>query len=465
MTVSTPIRDFVEDYVKKAPLRLHMPGHKGGSLLGFEAYDITEVAGADSLYEADGIIRESEANASLLFGCPTYYSTEGSSQCIRAMLYLVAMHARAGGQTRPLILAGRNAHKTLLSAVALLDLDVEWLYPENSGGYLSCPISPEGLNQEIVRLSRAGTRPAAVYLTSPDYLGNVADIRALSAVCREQGVLLLVDNAHGAYLRFLSPSRHPMDLGADLCCDSAHKTLPVLTGGAYLHVGAHVAALFREQAKQALSLFGSTSPSYLILQSLDMANAVMADNEFMPALQAAAQRVEACRRALAAHGWSARHGDESLSEPLNEPLNEPLKLTVFPRSYGYTGDEVADYLRGHGIECEFADPDHMVFMITPAITENDLAKVTEALLALPRREATMATPPRMVRPRRIMTVREALLSPAEACPVRDCVGRVLAAATVGCPPAVPIVACGEVIDEGCIACFDYYGIETCMVVR
>ena len=457
MTVSTPIRDFVEDYVRKAPLRLHMPGHKGASLLGFEAYDITEVAGADSLYEADGIIRESEANASRLFGCPTYYSTEGSSQCIRAMLYLVAMHARAGGQNRPLILAGRNAHKTFLSAVALLDLDVEWLYPENGGGYLSCPISPEGLEREIVRLSRAGTRPAAVYLTSPDYLGNVADIRALSSVCRVHGVLLLVDNAHGAYLRFLSPSRHPMDLGADLCCDSAHKTLPVLTGGAYLHIGAHVPALFGEQAKQALSLFGSTSPSYLILQSLDMANAVMADEGVTPALQAAARRVEACRDALEAHGWSVRHGDEM--------PGEPLKLTVCPRSYGYTGDEVADYLREHGIECEFADPDHMVFMITPAITENDLKKVTDALLALPRREATMPAPPLTVRPKRVMTVREALLSPAEACPVRDCVGRVLAAATVGCPPAVPIVACGEVIDEGCIACFDYYGIETCMVVR
>ena len=94
MKMTTPIRDFVERYVESDPLRLHMPGHKGASLLGFEAYDITEVAGADSLYEADGIIRESERNASLLFGCPTYYSTEGSSQCIRAMLYLVMLHAK-----------------------------------------------------------------------------------------------------------------------------------------------------------------------------------------------------------------------------------------------------------------------------------------------------------------------------------------------------------------------------------
>ena len=76
MKMTTPIRDFVLSYAKKSPLRLHMPGHKGASLLGFEECDITEVAGADSLYEAEGIIRESENNASLLFGCPTYYSTE-----------------------------------------------------------------------------------------------------------------------------------------------------------------------------------------------------------------------------------------------------------------------------------------------------------------------------------------------------------------------------------------------------
>ena len=453
MSMTTPIRDFVEEYVKKAPLRLHMPGHKGAHLTGFEPYDITEVAGADSLYEADGIIRESEKNASLLFGCPTYYSTEGSSQCIRAMLYLATLHAKASGVARPLILAGRNAHKTLLSAVALLDLDVEWLYPENGQGYLACPVSAEGLQNRLDRLSEDGRLPTAVYLTSPDYLGNVADIEALSSVCRKYGVLLLVDNAHGAYLKFLSPSRHPMDLGADLCCDSAHKTLPVLTGGAYLHIGSHLPSVFRTQAKQALALFGSTSPSYLILQSLDMANAVMAGDDHTPSLLATARRVAACRAKLTAHGINAENGDE------------PLKLTVYPQMYGYTGIEVADYLREHGMECEFADPNYVVFMLTPAITEEDMNRLTKTLLALPRRAPLSLYPPPLVRPRRVMSVREAAFSPSEVLPVRDCVGRVLASATVGCPPAVPIVASGEVIDEGCLMCFEYYGIETCAVVR
>ena len=452
MKMTTPIRDFVLSYAEKAPLRLHMPGHKGAPLLGMEQFDITEVSGADSLYEADGIIRESERNASLLFGCPTYYSTEGSSQCIRAMLYLVMLHAKGQSIDRPLILAGRNAHKTFLSAVALLDLDVEWLYPAFEHGYLDCPIGSQGLTNALERLRSEDRLPAAVYLTSPDYLGNTLDIERLSAVCHDFGVLLVVDNAHGAYLRFLPASKHPMDLGADLCCDSAHKTLPVLTGGAYLHIGSHLPMSLKAQAKQALALFGSTSPSYLILQSLDVANAVMADTAFTVSLTETARRVETCCANLRARGLSAH-------------CHEPLKLTIYPNPYGYTGIEVGEYLRKNGIECEFADPNFVVLMFTPAITESDVEKLTEVLSDLPRRSPLSLCIPPFTPPERVMTVREALLSPSEVIHVEECVGRIAAAATVGCPPAVPIVVSGEIIDEGAVECFRYYGIDTCAVVR
>ena len=121
--METPIWDFVRDYGSKDNIRLHMPGHKGKKRLGVEALDITEIDGADSLYEASGIIRESEENASALFGSPTFYSTEGSSQCIRAMLYLALLHAKELGK-RPVIAAGRNAHKTFLP-VERLSHDLE----------------------------------------------------------------------------------------------------------------------------------------------------------------------------------------------------------------------------------------------------------------------------------------------------------------------------------------------------
>ena len=244
--MNTPICDFVRSYAAKDPLRLHMPGHKGRPVLGPEALDITEVEGADVLYHARGIIRESEENAASLFGtAATFYSTEGSSLCIRAMLHLALLQAKEEGR-EPLILAGRNAHKTFLSAIALLDLEVEWLYPSQEAGLLSCPVEPAQLEAAF-----AGERkPTAVYVTAPDYLGNLLDIRALAELCHRHGALLLVDNAHGAYLHFLPQPIHPMDLGADLCCDSAHKTLPVLTGGAYLHISRTAPAGLKGQGEK-----------------------------------------------------------------------------------------------------------------------------------------------------------------------------------------------------------------------
>ena len=444
--MTTPVCDFVRSYAAKNPLRLHMPGHKGVSLLGFEDMDITEIDGADSLYEAESIIAESEANASALFGCDTFYSTEGSSQCIRAMLFLACMSEE--NAQKPLVLAGRNAHKTFLSAAALLDFDTQWLYGENSSSYLSCDISAEYLEKAIASAER---KPAAVYITSPDYLGNTADIKSLAAVCHSHGVLLLVDNAHGAYLKFLLQSQHPVDLGADICCDSAHKTLPVLTGGAYLHIAPSVREKLSPMAKNALAMFGSTSPSYIIMQSLDMANKYIADG-YSHKLSQCCERVNGVKKRLEDNGFELFG-------------NEPLKITIAAKAYGYTGKELADILMEKDIVCEFSDPDFIVFMFTPETTSQQLRYFTEVICGIPRREAVKTVPPRFSRPKAAMPVRKAAFSPSEEIPVKDAVGRVLAAATVGCPPAVPIVVCGEVIDSTSVSCFEYYGTEKCRVVK
>ena len=149
--MTTPIVDFVRRYAQSGTARLHMPGHKGQSLLGCEPWDITEIRGADELYEAGGIIAQSEANATRLFGTThTYYSTEGSSQCIRAMLCLALQGAPRTGK-RPVLLAARNAHKALLYAAALLDFDIRWLWPapEDSGALCSCPVTAQALSAAL----------------------------------------------------------------------------------------------------------------------------------------------------------------------------------------------------------------------------------------------------------------------------------------------------------------------------
>ena len=442
--MNTPIADFVQGCAAGGALRLHMPGHKGVPLLGPEALDITEVPGADMLYHAGGVIAESERNAAALFGSArTLYSAEGSSLCIRAMLYLALQYARLTGR-KPLIAAGRNAHRVFLSGAALLGLDVAWLYGDE-GTPLSCRVTPEALDELL-----AAEKPAAVYLTSPDYLGCRTDLPALAAVCRKHGALLLVDNAHGAYLKFLSPSQHPLDLGADLCCDSAHKTLPVLTGGAYLHLSRSCPAALLPLAEAAMRLFASTSPSYLILQSLDLCNRALA-GEFPRKLAERAAALEALKSSLSAAGWTLA-GDE------------PMKLTLCPKGRGYTGTELAELLEARGIVCEFADPDYCVFMFSPANPASDLAALAAALEALPVRGPIGTLPPKLGRPERVLPPREAMLAPFETLPREQCLGRVLAAPTVSCPPAVPILVCGERIDAQALALFAYYGLDRLDIV-
>ena len=445
--MKTPIIDYIKQYKERKILRFHMPGHKGKPYLGPEPWDITEIAGADELYHPTGIIRESEENASSLFGSArTVYSTEGSSLSIRAMVYLALLSAKTQGR-KPVIFAGRNAHKTFLSACALLDADVRWLYPKDGNSLISCAIDRETLEKA---LSETKEKPAAVYITTPDYLGSLVDVKALAAVCHCHGVPLLVDNAHGAYLKFLPQDLHPLILGADLCCDSAHKTLPVLTGGAYLHISKDAAPIFAENADRAMALFASTSPSYLILQSLDACNAYL-DSGYRERLAALIHKLDKLKSQLTVHGYSLI-GDE------------PIKLTLAPKSYGYTGDELHDLLRVHNMECEFSDPDFLTLMFTPDTTDEALHHLRSVLLDVPRKAAISVQAPPLPHPARVFSIRDAMLSPGVKITIEEAEGRIFADAHVGCPPCIPIIAPGERIDQNAVRCFRYYGIKACRVI-
>ena len=291
--------------------------------------------------------------------------------------------------------------------------------------------------------------PAAVYLTSPDYLGGMADISALAEVCRKHGTLLAVDNAHGAYLRFLEPSCHPLDFGADLCCDSAHKTLPVLTGGAYLHISRAAPASLWESAKTAMAMFGSTSPSYLTLASLDLCNRYLA-NGYQNRLREMCGRLEEARKALTAAGWQVEPSD-------------PLRLTVKAPA-GMTGGQLANRLRESGVECEYADLDFLVLMLTP---ENRAADIERLLHAFGTNDAVYAPQPTLplARGERVCSVREALFAPRETVPAARSLGRVCGAPTVGCPPAIPIAVSGEQIGPEALELFRRYGVEQVEVLR
>lgn len=444
--METPVADFVREYAQSGVSRLHMPGHKGAGPLGCESWDITEVAGADELYGAAGIIAKSEQNAAALFGAgATFYSTEGSSQCVKAMLCL-ALRSRPAGAS-PVVLAARNVHRSFVHAAALLDFQPVWLWPEEGASLCACPVTAEGLERALAALEAP---PAAVYVTSPDYLGNLQDIAALAEVCHARGTVLAVDNAHGAYLRFLQPSRHPLDLGADICCDSAHKTLPVLTGGAYLHIAKTAPAALREEARGALALFGSTSPSYLTLTSLDLCNRYLAEG-YPARLADFAAELEALRGRLASNGWTVCPSD-------------PLRLTLDSAASGLQGTDLAALLRRGGVECEYADREYTVLMATPENASADPDRVAEALGENRRPPLARAALP-LAKGKEAMSVRQALLAPQETVPAAESLGRVCGAPTVSCPPAIPIAVSGERIGPEALTLLSHYGMETVDVVR
>lgn len=438
-----PIVSFLKSYQEKSPVRMHMPGHKGAGILGFEGMDLTEIYGADELFAAEGIIKESEQNASSLFGCPTYYSTQGSTLCIQTMCTILCQDAKSKGK-KPKILAGRNAHRSFIHAAALLDFEIEWLYGKSD--YLSCKIHAEDLEKAIIE-----SLPTAVYLTNPDYLGNLLDIQSLASVCKKHNVLLAIDNAHGAYLRFLEPSLHPIDLGADLCCDSAHKTLPVLTGGAYLHLSESLNQVWKNDVKHFMEYFSSTSPSYLIMASLDATNEVL-DTTFKKSLSECIQRVDGLKNTLIQHGYTILSG-------------EPMKITISTKEFGYTGNEIANLLMECDIYPEFYDSDYIVLMPSPYNTKDDLKRLETCLCGIERKPLLINKPPKLEQSKKAMNVRQALFSSSITLDVSKSLGQVCSSVTVSCPPAILPVIPGEVISESSIEVMKYYGIETVRVVK
>lgn len=427
--METPIYNFLKKYSDSNTLRLHMPGHKGKHFanLNFE-HDITEIHNADSLFESDGIISESEKNTAKLAGAyKTCYSTGGSTLCIQTMLSLMKQDNRN-------VIAVRNVHKSFLSSCVLLGIEPEWIYPKYSAGYLSGEIPIDILENKLKK-----TKRPCVYITSPDYLGKMANINLIAKLCHKYNGVLLVDNAHGAH-NIGSPN-HPISQGADICCDSAHKMLPVLTGGAYLHIAN---MKYTEFAKSQMSLFGSTSPSYLIMASLDMCNNYI-ETYLAKDMKLSLSAIKKLQKKIAAK-YEIYNGD-------------PYHLTLL-----CNGISLSRQLRIHGIECEYADNFCIVLLLSPINTTDEIEKIGNILMQLDP-EKTDNIKYEFPVMERILGIRDAYFSESEKIRVENSLGRICSAVTVPCPPAVPIAVSGEKINEKCIDIYQRYGISTINVVK
>ena len=425
--MNTPICNFLEKYTEDNKLRLHTPGHNGEF-----PHDITEVCGADSLYESDrtgGIIGTSEENAANIFGAKkTCYSCGGSTLAIQTGL---AVLRSQGCRT---IAASRYSHRVLAVTAAMLRMKIKWLYPDE---YMSADINYD---------ANAVRGVDSLFVTNVDYFGGTWKFV-------NPKIPTLVDNAHGAYLKFVDKRKfgtdylHPLELGFPLMsAESAHKTLPVLTGGAYLHFTDKVDG---SRAKELMSMFGSSSPSYLILESLDRFNGMIAERVQM--VNNACEAVGELKYRLTVSGIPMLDSD-------------PLRITINARECGLSGFEYADALRENGVECEMADENRVVLLFSAATTTEDCERAEMGCLFVPMRPPQPPVKFPAIRPKIEMPPWEALYKPRKIVPIDKASGEVCAAFESTCPPGVPLVMPGELLDNSTVEALKLHGVKSVPIV-
>ncbi|MDE5947089.1 MAG: aminotransferase class I/II-fold pyridoxal phosphate-dependent enzyme [Oscillospiraceae bacterium] len=438
--MNTPIYNFIYNLNHNNILRGFMPGHKGKSLKksleSLYQYDITEMRGADSLFEASGIIAESEKNASKLFGTEyTAYSASGSTLSIQAMLTLMKWEKRKA-------FAVRNIHRSFLNASALLDFDVEWIYPRYSNEIISGEINLQDIENKL----KSCKEPSFLYITSPDYTGKIYDIKKIAEICHKYDSRLLVDNAHGALLAFMPENIHPIHLGADLCCDSAHKMLPALTGAGYIHTSRPE---YAKNIKKAMLLYASTSPSYLTMMSLDLCNKYISEN-IQNDINKNLKYISELKREFA--------------NDIDFAKGEPFHLCI----KNFNGKEFEKFMYSKKVECEYSDFEYFIMLMSPLNTEYEYKIISQAL-----RYTILSIKPVIKHNdsidfpemKKAMSIREAVFAESEEISIEESLGRICAETNIPCPPAVPIAISGELITKETINIYKKYGIFTVNVVK
>lgn len=424
----------------------HTPGHKCNvkefsSLLD---YDLTELPLTDSLYEADGIIAELENEISELYSSEkSLISCGGNTLCIQTML---CMCAGQGGK----VICDRVVHRSAVSAMALLGIEPLWVsrkVDEKSG------LAQESDLVQIEHLLEQNSDVKAVYLTSPDYYGFLQNISKIAKLCHKYNVPLIVDNAHGSHLMFAQKELHPISQGADMSADSVHKTLPVLTGGAWLHINNKK---YINSAKDAMAIFGSTSPGYHTMASMDICKNWLKNNGKMQFDLLKNKVKNIINLASKAGIYTPRSKNQ-----------DPCRITLGVWQLGYTGYEFREHLYKFGIEPEFCDQNYVVLIPTPFNSDLDWQRLELALQNCPKkRNALKIFNSQINLPEVCMGLREAMTADIEAVKVGETlIGKIAAQIACPCPPGVPIVMPGEKITQTEIEALKQYGITTINVVN
>jgi arginine/lysine/ornithine decarboxylase len=434
-----PLVEALKRCAGKGLTAFHTPGHLQGKAAPpalrqwwgrpvFEA-DLTEVPGLDDLHAPSGAIRKAQDLAADLAGAGrTFFLVNGSTAGIHAMLL-----ACAGPGDK--VILPRTVHRAVVAALVLSGAEPVFL-PVRRLDDFDIPLPPP---EAVYRESLVRNPDArALFTVYPDYYGVAVDLAALAGVAHEHGLPLLADAAHGVLFGYRPEMpAGAVACGADAVVESVHKRAGALTQAAWLHVQGN--RLDRERVGQALLLLTTTSPSYLLLASLDAARR-----------QLALSGPRICRRQVelagdARQALSRLPGVRVLSEVHGGYRIDPTRLVLNFNQAGISGPAAAGVMYRSGVAVEMADCRNVVVLLSSAHGARDvkrMVKAAEAAAAARGRRGTIC--PRFPEaPPRRLTPREAWLAAAESVPVVKAPGRVSVEMVAVTPPGFPVLLPGE----------------------
>lgn len=440
------------EYNESEAYPFHMPGHKRRlrPMAESAAYDIdiTEIDGFDDLHHARGALREAQTRAAALCGAEeTHFLVNGSTAGI---LSAVSGCVRREGT----ILMARNSHKAAYNACALRGLRVKYVYPEWDGRHgLNGSVTPEAVRRSLV-----DSGAEAVFVTSPTYDGVVSDIAGIAAAAHKYGVPLIVDEAHGAHFGFheIFPES-AVRLGADVVVQSLHKTMPSLTQTALLHINGRLAD--RERIRKYLSVYQTSSPSYVLMASMDACVRLMETDgkrlfsEYAGRLAALRKNLREILSRLRLVGFDDFSPGTAFAFDVSK-----LVVTVPPFGGRLRGKWLADRLRrDFSLELEMAAGPYVLAMTSAGDDDEGFARLSAALGAIDRELDRMSENadfsgickfPPVPLAEAVRTLAEADELPTHFVDFRRCVGQTAGGYVYLYPPDVPLIVPGERIPEG-----------------
>ncbi|WP_028400993.1 aminotransferase class I/II-fold pyridoxal phosphate-dependent enzyme [Ectobacillus panaciterrae] len=432
----TPLYNAISHFSEKRPISFHVPGHKNGMHFAKRAFshfhslleiDVTELTGLDDLHNPSGCIKEAETLLADLYGASqSYFLINGSTVGNLAMIL-------AACKEGDIVLVQRNCHKSVMNGIQLAGARPVFLRTAvDEHAQVPMGIAFETAEAALQQYPQA----KAVVLTHPNYYGMAQDLHKIISLAHEKGIPVLVDEAHGAHFCLGAPfPSSALAYGADVVIHSAHKTLPAMTMGSYLHINSNI--IKTDKVFHYLSMLQSSSPSYPIMASLDLARYELA--------QLKAQGTEKLVRFL-------QHIRQELSSipqvaVLQHDMQDPLKVTIQTRC-ALSGYELQAVFEKKGIYTEMADPYNVLLVLPLYIHEQYVQAVSAMRDALKLYSVTGKSLPVRVEDAPFsapMDYKELEQYPVTRVPLIETEGYVAAETVIPYPPGIPFIMPGEMI--------------------